>query len=103
MGRQAAGWYARLRASVGGLSNLPILKKRMWKMITKHTLNMKCGITIDLYLDEETCQMRNEWNPGPPYSKEIQSAIPGEYEPWIAGILQAWCNKTGKKVMMVFT
>jgi hypothetical protein len=35
MGRQAAGWYARLRASVGGLSNLPILKKQGKQMKKK--------------------------------------------------------------------
>jgi hypothetical protein len=65
----------------------------------RHILKLSCGITIELLLDEATGFFNCEWSELP--SRKTLHVIEREYMPWRNGIIAAWAQRTGKKVMVL--
>jgi hypothetical protein len=65
----------------------------------RHILKLSCGITVELRLDETTGMFKCEWSERP--SPAMLPLIRKEYEPWRNAIVEAWAQRTGKKVMLV--
>ena len=66
----------------------------------RHILKLSCGITVELTLDEATGMFNCEWSPRLP-TKELLPLIEKEYIPWRNAIVEAWAERTGKKVLVV--
>jgi hypothetical protein len=65
----------------------------------RHILKLTCGITVELRLDEATGGFDCEWSERP--TPAMLPLIRKEYEPWRNAIVEAWAQRTGKKVMIV--
>jgi hypothetical protein len=65
----------------------------------RHILKLSCGITVELVLDEETGVFNCEWSKRP--TKALLTSIEKEYVPWRNAIVEAWAERTGKKVMLI--
>ena len=65
----------------------------------RHVLNLSCGLTVELVVDEETGRFDCEWSERP--TSAALAAITGEYLPWRNEILTAWAQRTGNRVLLV--
>jgi hypothetical protein len=65
----------------------------------RHVLKLSCGITVELFLDEATGAFDCEWSKRP--TKKLLPAILKEYTPWRNSILEAWAERSGKKMLVL--
>ncbi len=65
----------------------------------RHILKLSCGITVELFLDETSGAFNCEWSKPP--TKKLLPLIETEYIPWRNAIVEAWAERTGKKVLLV--
>ena len=70
-------------------------------MKEQHILKMKCGVTVELTIDPTDGQIVCEWEPSPPYSEALATAVEAEYLPWRNHIIEQWAKKKGVKVAVV--
>jgi hypothetical protein len=68
-------------------------------MKTTHVLKLSCGITCLMHFDEETAHFDCEWSERP--TKALLPAIEKEYNPWRNEIIEAWAQRSGKRVLLV--
>jgi hypothetical protein len=65
----------------------------------RHVLELRCGITCELVLDEATGVFDCMWSQRP--TKELLPAIMKEYGPWRNSILEEWSRHSGKKMLVL--
>ena len=71
-------------------------------MKTKHILKTDFGVTIEMNFNEETSHSFCVWDGLPKkVSQELRDKITSQYIPWRNQILEAWSNRTGKKVLVI--
>jgi hypothetical protein len=69
-------------------------------MTTTHILRTKCGVSCTMHFNEQTARYECEWSRWPlPKKKRLQ--IVKEYQLWRNAIIEAWSQRTGKKVLVV--
>lgn len=66
-------------------------------MKTKHSKKLSCGVTVDLFLDEDTCVFTLEFDPPPPFGKESKPVFIAEFEPWKNAIIEDWNERNSHK------
>jgi hypothetical protein len=67
---------------------------------SRHILKLSCGLSCELFLNETTGAFNCEWSTHLP-TKELQPLIEKEYIPWRNAIVEAWAQRTGKKILLV--
>ena len=67
--------------------------------MNRHILELSCGLTVTLVLDEQTGVFDCEWSERP--TKALLPKILPEYRPWRNEILEAWSRRSGKKMLVV--
>jgi hypothetical protein len=67
--------------------------------MARHILKFSCGITCEVTLDEKTGAFNCEWSELP--TKKLLPKILREYVPWRNEIIEAWAQRTGKRVLVV--
>jgi hypothetical protein len=71
-------------------------------MITKHILKTDFGVTVEMCFNEETGHYTCVWDGLPKgVSQEMRNKITSQYLPWRNQILEAWSDRTGKKVLVI--
>jgi hypothetical protein len=65
----------------------------------RHVLNLSCGVTVTLVIDEATGAIGCEWSEPP--MKAMLPGIAKEYVPWRNEIVEAWARRNGKRVLLV--
>jgi hypothetical protein len=56
---------------------------------------------IEMFLDEETGEMRCDWSPHPPRTTAQMRHVLKQYTPWRNDIISGWSQRTGKSIMLV--
>ena len=69
-------------------------------MTTTHIRKMRCGITVEMTLDDGRPQPVFAWTPGPPFTKELFRKIMEEYVPWRDEILDTEAKRVGKAIIV---
>jgi hypothetical protein len=73
-------------------------------MMTKHILKTDFGVTAQLELNEETGQFNCQWDGTPPigkWSKDLFEKVMDVYLPWRNQLLNAWCKRSGNRMMLI--
>ena len=71
-------------------------------MITKHILKTDFGVTAELEFNEENGNFNCVWEGLPKHlGGAPRDKILSAYIPWRDQILEAWSNRTGKKVLVI--
>ncbi len=65
----------------------------------RHILKLSCGLTVELFLDEATGHFDCMWSRRP--AKKLLPVITKEYVPWRNSILEAWAERSGKKMLVI--
>jgi hypothetical protein len=73
-------------------------------MKTTHILETDFGIKCTLEIDEDTGMFRCVWDGTPAigkWPKKFFKRVMNIYLPWRNDLLNAWCKRSGKRMMLI--
>jgi hypothetical protein len=65
----------------------------------RHILQLSCGLTVTLVIDEATGAISCQWSDFP--TEAMLPAVSKEYVAWRNKIVEAWAKRNGKRVLLV--
>jgi hypothetical protein len=67
-------------------------------MITRYTLEMDCGVTVQAQFNVKSGSFKCKWTPEPPFTEKMVELIKKEYVPWRDEIFNEWIKEITVKI-----
>jgi hypothetical protein len=69
--------------------------------ITTHILKLSCGVTVTATLQEVDGTWSCIWDKPRPWSQTLLDKVKMEYLPWRNQIFRQWCERNGKRLLVI--